>query len=83
MKDIVTSIPAAAVVSTWTMGSGIATILDLIPDNIGKLASVVGIILSVVLIFMHVILGRKRSKKLELEIKIMQAELKKCETDNR
>lgn len=37
-----------------TVGAGLSLTLDMIPDDIGKLASVLGIILSGILIYNHV-----------------------------
>jgi hypothetical protein len=37
-----------------TIGAGLALTLDMIPDDIGKLASLLGIVLSVILIYNHV-----------------------------
>lgn len=41
------------IVGTSTTTSGLGTWLDLIPNDIGKLATLVGILLSMVLIVMH------------------------------
>lgn len=49
-----------------TVGTGMGTVLDLIPNDIGKLATVVGIVLSALLIYAQVIkiqrerVGRER-----------------------
>lgn len=69
--NIVNDPITAKVVAASTISSGAMSMLDLIPDNIGKLATLIGIILSVVLILVH--LGnikklRLEAKKLELEI---------------
>lgn len=46
-------VKTALVVSIGTTGMGYGTWIDLIPDNIGKLGSAIGIILSIVLIVVH------------------------------
>ena len=62
----------AALVSVATTGTGISTVLELIPDDIGKLATVIGIILSSVLIYTHYRKGRSEYKKTMLEITILE-----------
>ena len=71
------SAKVASLVSTVTTGTGLGTILDLIPHNIGKLATLVGIVLSLVLIYTHLRKGHLEYKKTLLEIEI----LKKKEED--
>ena len=58
----------ALTVSTATTGSGVLTVLEWIPQNIGSVASMVGIILSSVMIFIHL-------KQHFLKMRIMQKEL--------
>ena len=70
IQEIVISPKPAIAVAMSTTGTGMGTIFDLIPDDIGKLATVIGIILSSVLIYTHsrrMIMDAKKSK-LELEI---------------
>ncbi len=62
----------ASVVSTVTTGTGLGTFLDLIPNDIGKLATLVGIVLSSVLIYTHWRKGRIEYKKTQLEILILK-----------
>lgn len=61
----------ASVVSTATTGTGVGTFLDLIPNDIGKLATLVGIMLSLVLIYTHWRKGRIEYKRTQLEIAIL------------
>jgi hypothetical protein len=56
----------AAAVSAATTGSGLATILNLLPNNIGEVATFVGIILSLLLIRVHFVSLQKQ--KFELEV---------------
>jgi len=58
----------AVTVSTVTTGSGVLTVLEWIPQNIGSVASLVGIILSSVMIFIHL-------NQHFLKMKILQKEL--------
>lgn len=60
--EIVRAPKTAVTTATATSGTGLATILDLIPDEIGKLASLVGVILSLMLIYVHI-------RKLRIEMK--------------
>lgn len=62
----------AATVATGTTASGVSSLLDIIPDDIGKLATLVGIALSMVLIYFHIRKGRLEKKKLELEIRKLE-----------
>lgn len=62
----------AATVSAMTTGTGLSTVFDLIPNDIGKLATVVGIILSSVLIYTHWRKGRIEYAKTTLEIAILK-----------
>lgn len=66
IQEGATSLKAAIVVSAGTTGSGVGMILDLIPDGIGKLATLVGVVLSIVLIRVH--LANYRKIELEMEI---------------
>jgi len=66
IKEILTSPKVAAGVATATTGTGLGTFLEAIPNDIGKLATLVGIVLSVVLIYVHVLNVRK--VKIEIEI---------------
>lgn len=58
----------AVVVSGGTIGTGASTWLDVIPDDIGKLATLAGFCLSAVLIYNHVRRGSLERDKLRLEI---------------
>lgn len=66
LQELAQNPKIAAGVSTMTAGTGTGTMLDFIPGDIGKLATLVGIILSVILIRVHLINLKK--SKLELEI---------------
>lgn len=75
IESLVNDVRIGATVSTITTGSGLGVILDLIPDDIGKLATVVGIVLSVVLIFTHLRRGYIENKKIMIEVEILKAKL--------
>ena len=70
-QEIASNAKVAVLVSSSTMGTGMGTVLDLIPDDIGKLATLIGIILSSVLIYTHWRKGRIEYMKTQLEIKIL------------
>ena len=71
-EQIATSPKVAGSVSALTTGSGVGTVFDLIPNDIGKLATLIGIILSVVLIYTHWRRGRIQYEKTRLEIEILR-----------
>lgn len=70
-QEVASNPKIATVIATSTAGTGVGTILDLIPDDIGKLATLIGIVLSSVLIYTHLRKGRIEYKKTQLEIKIL------------
>ena len=61
---------AAAPTST-----GLGMVLDYIPDDIGKLASCVGIVLSSVLIYTHIRKGRAEYEKIKLETEKLKSSM--------
>lgn len=81
--------PVSASVALTTTGTGLVNILDLIPDEIGKLASLIGIVLSIVLIYFHIINTRKVMReraidelvirKVQLENEIMEMQIRKLQ----
>ena len=72
LNELVQNPKVAWSMSTLTTGTGLGTILDAIPNDIGKLATVVGIILSSVLIYTHSRKGRIEYEKTQLEILILK-----------
>lgn len=67
-----TSVKAAAIAGGATTGTGLSTWFDVIPDDIGKFASLIGICLTSVLIVFHVRKGLLDIKKSQLEIEILK-----------
>ncbi|MCK5018038.1 MAG: hypothetical protein KAS32_13360 [Candidatus Peribacteraceae bacterium] len=67
--DIVQSQKTAHVVATATSGTGISTILGLIPDIIGVVSMIIGITISI-------LLWKKQKRKLELEAQYWENKLK-------
>lgn len=72
LQELAGNARIASAVSTATTGTGLGTFLDLIPNEIGKLATLIGIVLSLVLIYTHWRKGRIEYKKIQLEILILK-----------
>lgn len=77
--ELVSNPKVAHAIATGTAGSGIGTMFNLIPDDIGKVATLIGIVLSVVLIFVHTRkaisnwkIDKVNLSKSELELEILQ-----------
>lgn len=64
--DIASNPKVATGVVAGTTSTGVGTWLDWIPNDIGKLASLVGILLSLVLIAVHVTVFKKHRLELEM-----------------
>lgn len=63
----------AGMVASTTAAAGVGDWFHLIPDDIGKLAAVLGVVLSAVLIVTHLRRGRLDARKLDLEIAALEA----------
>ena len=72
MSNVVNDIKIAWATVMGTIGSGMGTALDMIPNDIGKLATLLGIVLSTVLIYTHFRKGRIEYQKTQLEIIILK-----------
>ena len=72
ISEIATDTKVAIVIATGTTSTGIGSVLDWIPDDVGKLATVVGIVLSVVLIRTHWRKGNLEYKRLRMEIALLK-----------
>jgi len=70
--DMLQNAKIAGGVAAATTGTGLGTILDLIPDDIGKLATLVGAILAAVLIYTHLRRMQLDRRKILLEIAILE-----------
>lgn len=75
LKHVVTELAqndkVAATVAAVTTSSGAATWFNWIPSDIGKIATLVGIVLSIVLIITHWRKGRAEHRKLMMEIDVL------------
>lgn len=74
--NFVTSVKTAATAGLTTTSAGVGTWFDVIPDDIGKLASLVGICLTAVLLVFHIKKGLLDIRKANLEIKLLQNKIK-------
>jgi len=68
VSDAAQNPKVATVVAATTTGSGISTYLEMIPSEIGKVATLIGIILSTVLIYTHIRLYKKKMAIMEKEL---------------
>ena len=85
MKEFLTDAKTAAAVSATTISTGLGTIFDYIPDNIGKLATLVGICLSLVLIRVHLQRLKKEKEEYEkakIEKQMLEMKLKEMKLTN-
>lgn len=75
LAEVVQSARVAASVAATTVGTGVAEAMSLIPsDWLGKVATLIGIVLSLVLIYTHIkrYMMDKRNSDLDYELKIKQ-----------
>lgn len=72
LQELASNPKVASMVSAATTGTGLGTFLEWIPNEIGKLATLVGIVLSLVLIYTHWRKGRIEYQKTQLEIAILK-----------
>lgn len=77
IRELAQSAKVAAATSATTAGSGMATWLEWIPSDIGKLATLIGLSLSVVLIYTHIKKYRREEEKHKLEIEILRKQAEK------
>jgi hypothetical protein len=80
--NILDSQPASIVVASGTTVTGLSTWLNLIPSEIGKLATVVGIVLSITLIVMHVRKMRQEARESALREEILREQLRREKASN-
>jgi len=76
MTNLLTDTKAAIVVTGTSGATGTATLLDLIPDDIGKLATIISMTLGFVLIVSHGIkmVREHRLGNIEFQLKKRQLE---------
>lgn len=76
---MIQDIKIATMVSASTTTLGMGVIFDWIPNDIGKLASLVGVLLSIVLIYFHIRKGRLDNKKSKIELEILEDKKRKLD----
>ncbi len=72
IQEVAQNAKIAAATSLTTAGSGMATWLEWVPSDIGKLATLIGIILSSVLIYTHIKKSKRDEEKHALEMEILR-----------
>lgn len=89
IQEIATNPKTGQGVAFWTTGSGLGTVLEWIPNEIGKLATLVGILLSLTLIYANILRIRierieacRREERDKLELDILRNKLAKHESEN-
>ena len=78
---VVEGTKSAVVTAAGTVGVSVGTVLDYIPDSIGKLGAIVGIILSIVLIIVHIRRHKLDVRKAELEAELLRLRIKNAKDD--
>lgn len=75
LSSLVNDPRIAGLVAFATSAAGISSWFKWIPDDIGKLATVIGVILTTVLIFTHASRGRLERRSLELDLALKKRKL--------
>jgi len=76
LSEILNDMKVAYSVSIVTWSSGLATFLEWIPADIGKLATLIGIILSLVLIYTHLKRTKLEEDEHKIKMKLLNKQLK-------
>ena len=82
MVSMLDSIKSAVIALLTTVGVSVSTWMEYVPTDIGKLGTIVGIMLSVVLIWRHIMLGRLEREKISLEIEVLKTEGRKVNSEH-
>lgn len=78
-----TESPKIAVsVASATWSSGLAAAFEVIPEDMGKLSAVVGIVLSIVLLITHIKKDRRDTEKHTLEVLLLKEQLETAHKEN-
>jgi uncharacterized membrane protein YfcA len=72
-----------AVTAAGTVASGVAQVIGLIPDDIGKLATLIGVVLSIVMIrYWRAENARKQAQhEIDMEFRLIDIESRKMELE--
>lgn len=76
MIKVVEGTKSAVITAAATTGFSVGTVLDWIPDGVGKLGALVGVILSVVLIIIHIRRHKLDVVKADLEAELLRLQIK-------
>lgn len=74
-SELLTNLRVAAGVATITVSSGVATFIEWVPLDLGKIATLVGIVLSAVLIVTHIRKAQRDAERHEIEIALLRMKL--------
>lgn len=80
-SEFLTDVKTAWATTAATVSTGAATAVQQIPDGIGKVGTLVGIVLSVVLIYTHVKGAFTNHRKSKLDIEKAQLEIAALKRD--
>jgi hypothetical protein len=72
MHTITTDPKVASVTAGGTIATSLGGLLEMIPDGVGKLGALAGVVLSLVLIVTHTINAVQRYRKYKLEIRALR-----------
>lgn len=77
LHDFLTSMRLAVTAALGTAASGLGQWIDMVPSNtLSKGATIIGIILSSVLIYVHIRRDRREAIKLQVELEILRQKQK-------
>lgn len=74
VNALLTDPKAASIVSGGTVASGLGTWTDAIPNDIGKIATLIGAILSLIMIYVSLKKNAREAKEFEIKLHILTIE---------
>lgn len=72
VEEVLQNPKAAHTIAVATVATGVSDMLDWIPDDVGKLATFLGVVLTTVVIFTSIRRGRYEYEKAQLEIELLR-----------
>lgn len=69
-------------VGAGTFATGMANWMECIPNDIGKLVSLIGILVSVIMLIYHVRKDRREERMSRIRYRVKQEELRKLKKEN-
>lgn len=73
VNSLLTNPKTSSVVSTSTVASGLGTWIDLIPNDIGKVASLVGLILTLIVMYCNLLKNAREEQKWQIEKRLLES----------